>query len=384
MKSRFLSMLVLVGLVATACSTGNPIASIGSVTITDDKVNRFHASGEAGGDFGCTLDFLIGSEVYAEAARTRLGVTVGSDEIDDYLTAPPQHRAESAAALAAADFSDEGVREQVRRWVLVDRIVDERVRADDALFGEVVPADAPADAADSPTRYMSLADTNAVLQDWAAEFVADGDVADVVVDPLVGMWTAEELSTRDACAAAILARVGGVGISEADVRALNDPAFPANDDEFLFELQFLISSELYVQEARERFGIEVTDDEIAGFILAPPPHRFAALSQFQATGRFSDDGVRAQVRRWIVADEVTVLLVRDNQEALQFIADNTGLGVDEIAADPLAYLSIEEASRIFNSWTTEIANAGEFAEVVVDPQLGEWDPVFRGIVPAGG
>ncbi len=375
---------MLVGLVAAACSSGNPIASVGAVNITDDKVNGFHASGEAGGDFDCTLDFLIASEVFAEAARTRLGVTVSGGEIDDYLAAPPQHRTESVAALTVADFSDDGVREQIRRWVLVDRIVDERVRADDALFADVVPGDAPAAAAEAPTQFMSLADTNSVLQAWAAEFVDEGDLADVVVDPLVGAWTPDELSTRDACAAAVLARVGGVAITEADVRALNDPAFPANDDEFLFELQFLISSELYLQEARERFGIEVTDDEIASFILAPPPHRVAALSQFQATGRFSIDGVRAQVRRWMVADEVTTILIRDDGEALQFIADNTGLGVEEIAADPLAFLSTEEANRIFNSWTTEIANALEFAEVEVDPQLGEWDPVFRGFVQPGG
>lgn len=383
MKSRFVSMLMVVGLVAAACSSGNPIASIGAVTITDEKINGFHASGEAGGDFDCTLDFLIASEVYAEAARTRLGVTVSSGEIDDYLATPPPHRAESVAALTVADFSDDGVREQVRRWVLVDRIVDEQVRSDDALFADVVPADAPAAAAESPARYMSIADTTSVLQAWAAEFVDEGDLADVVVDPLFGSWTPAELSTRDACAAAVVARVGGVGITESDVRALNDPAFPATEDEFVFELQFLISSELYLQEAEERFGIQVTDDEIAAFILAPPPHRLAALSQFQAAGRFSIDGVRAQVRRWIVADEVVESLVRDDAETLQLIAESTGLGVDEIAADPLAFLSIEEANRIFNTWTTEIANALEFAEVEVDPQLGEWDPVFRGFVPPG-
>jgi hypothetical protein len=381
-KSRFATALVVVGL-AAACSSGNPIATVGSVTITDERVDAFHAVGEAEGDFGCTLDFLISSEVFAEAARTRLGITVSGGDIDDYIEAPPPHRAAAMTDLTDADFSDEGLREQVRRWVLVDRVVDARLLADEALYAALVPADAPAAASDSPVPYLAPDDRRAVIDAWQAEFVAEDDVADVVVDPLFGSWTSDDLSARDACAAAVLARVGGVGITEADVNALNDPLFPPSPEEFIFELQFLISSELYVQEAAERFGIEVTDEEIESFIAAPPSHRITALAQFQDTGRFSRAGVEAQVRRWIVADEVVVELVAADDETLQALADAVGLGVDEVAADPLGFLSIEEANRIFNTWTTEIANAGEFAEVEVDPAVGEWDPVFRQLVPAG-
>lgn len=383
MKSRFATALVVVGLTAAACSSGNPIATVGAVTITDERVNAFHAAGDAEGDFGCTLDFLISSEVFAEAARTRLGITVSGGDIDDYLAAPPAHRTAAMADLSSADFSDEGLREQVRRWVLVDRIVDARLLADAALFAALVPADAPEAAVDSPVPYLDPADRRSVIDAWQAEFIGEDDIADVVVDPLFGSWTTDDLSARDACAAAVLARVGGVGITEADVNALNDPLFPASPEEFVFELQFLISSELYVQEAAERFGIDVTDEEIEAFIAAPPSHRVTALAQFQNTGRFSRAGVEAQVRRWIVADEVVVELFSDDAEALEALAATIGLGVEEIAADPLAFLSIEEANRIFNTWTTEIANAGEFAEVEVDPAVGEWDPVFRQLVPAG-
>lgn len=383
MKSRLATLLTLVGLVAASCSSGNPIASVGAVTITDERVDAVYAAGDAAADFDCTLDFLIANEIYVEAARTRLGVTLSRDEIDEYVDSPPSHRVEDLAALGFAELSEDGLREQVRRWLLADRIVDQRVLADDALYAELVPADAPDGAAESPSEYIAPDDARAVLEDWVAEVVAEQDVAQVTVDPLFGSWTVEQLTSRDLCASAVLARVGEVGITEADVRALNDPQSPASQDEFIFELQFLISSELYVQEAAERFGIEVTDEEIESFIAAPPPHRVTALIQFQSTGRFSMDGVRAQVRRWILADEVVALLVRDDAEALQSIADDTGLTVAEIEADPLSYLSTQEANSIFNAWTTGIADAGEFVDVQVDPLFGTWDPVFRQLVPAG-
>ncbi len=85
-----------------------------------------------------------------------------------------------------------------------------------------------------------------------------------------------------------------------------------------------------------------------------------------------------------MADEVVEVLLAGDPEFLQELSATTGLTAEEIAADPLAFIPIDRMNSVFNSWTTQIAAAGEFPDVVIDPAIGAWDPVTRLYTPAGG
>jgi hypothetical protein len=333
--------------------------------------NNFYTDGEAGGEFACTIEFLISTEVFVEAARTGLGLTVTGGDIDDLIASPPAHRVDGLAALQANEgLSEDGFRAQVRRWALADRVVDARLGAEGA---EV-----------RPSASMSLAANDAEVNAWVAELVDSGDIAEVVVDPLFASWSTTDLSSRDACVSAVLARIGDATITAADVSGLNDAEFPPSQGQLDFQLQFLISSEIYVQGAAERLGVVVSDETVDAFIQNPPAHRLTDLAGLISSGQFTVEGVRAQVRRWQVADEAVAVLILDDAEFLDELAASTGLTIEEITADPLSFLQADDVSRVFNSWTTEIAEQLGFPEVVMDPLVGEWDPVFRQFTPAGG
>lgn len=179
-----------------------------------------------------------------------------------------------------------------------------------------------------------------------------------------------------------VAKVGDVEITDDDVRALNLPDFPPSDDEYVFELQFLISSQLYADAAERDYGVTVADADVAAYIASPPPHVAADLAQFQGLGRFSDAGIDAQVERWVLSDRVVEVLIADETELAAAIAESNGVTAQEVIDAPLRWLTVDEARQLFNSWTTRLANEGGLAEVTVSPSIGSWDPVFRQLIPA--
>ena len=178
-----------------------------------------------------------------------------------------------------------------------------------------------------------------------------------------------------------VANVGGVNITDSQVVALRLEPAP---DAYESDLQFLISVELYAQAAEEAFGITVTDADVDAFLESPPPHRLTNISDVVDSGIANEAGVRAQLRRWAIADEVVFELAAQDDELIAAVAQDVGVAVDTVLADPHAFLTLAESGRLFNSWTTELAEAGELATVVVDPDIGIWEPVLRELIPASG
>ena len=389
MKSRLTVVVCALALVAAACSAGNPIASVDGVRITDEQVTGFYTATDVTDQvFDCTTEFLVATEVFVEAARTDLGITVTGGDIDDYIANPPAHRRDALGAIESeGNLSDDGLRAQVRRWALLDRIVDERVAGNDDLLAAMALATGTPvnDVIARPSAFMSVANNSRVVTDWIAELSAADGLAAVEVDPIFSTWDeAGDLDPADVCASGVIARVGSVGITEDDVFALNLPTQPASAELLINELIAMIRTELFAQEAEEEFGIVVTNADIAAFLDAPPTRWVNELVQLQGDGRFDEPMFRMFARQWLTVDAVVSRLIVDAPGLIDTLAGVSGATPEQIRADPLEYVPREQVGELFGAWTIDKGISGEFPEVVVDPEIGTWDPATGRLIPSGG
>ena len=181
-----------------------------------------------------------------------------------------------------------------------------------------------------------------------------------------------------------VATVGDTEFKDDDVRSLRSEEAPADANRYLRDLEALILAESYSQVAADRFDVTVTDAEIDEYIQKPPPHLVEQFARFDLTAELTDAAVRIQVARWVLADEVSVILVRGDPASLSFYAGRASVSPEDVTGDPISFMMLQEVQSTFNTWTTALAAGGELPVVTVDPSIGSWSAEFRLLSPPGG
>ncbi len=145
---RLLVVLVVLSMVAAACSTSDDVvASVNGTDILRSEVEKLvptNEAGDAASEFNRFLAVVIQWEAITQAASSDFGITPTEDEISsrlDEVVAGQGGGATLEEYLSAVNASEEGVREFVEQLIIQDGVQAQLAEAVEAISEYVINAE---------------------------------------------------------------------------------------------------------------------------------------------------------------------------------------------------------------------------------------------------